>query len=314
MSNFTRKLLMLSGLLFTSFCFWNAEAVLLGGAETSALSGAVNELNMSEMYVVGAAEVLSISACPPIDPGDGPVVLSTFKNVANNVLNIYVEGEAEPIGVTAGHPIWSEDRQTFVHSDQLQPGERLRSALGKTVRITSIEIRAGPEPVYNLEVAGEHVYSVTGSGLLVHNTCSPQDPDLYVFDKGSRSARLVTSENKNILRGPKLVDGVDINGTPFKATLERILPEQRQQIQAFANKYNVEVIVTGSRARGNTHALSDFDYILPGSNKKIRSKVGKYLPRGPRYVGQYGPKPGFDIIKEEAFNPKFTHIIFSPGG
>nr|WP_232097323.1 hypothetical protein [Gimesia maris] len=47
---------------------------------------------------------------------------------------------------------------------------RRTTALGKTVRITSIEIRAGPEPVYNLEVAGEHVYSVTGSGLLVHNS------------------------------------------------------------------------------------------------------------------------------------------------
>ncbi|QDT78602.1 hypothetical protein Mal35_20510 [Gimesia maris] len=131
--------------------------------------GAVIQLNMPEMYVVGAAEVLSISDCPPIDPGDGPVVISTFKNVSHNVLNIYVEGETEPIGVTAGHPIWSEDRQAFIHSDQLQPGERMRSAVGKTVRITSIEIRAGPEPVYNLEVAGEHVYSVTNSGLLVHN-------------------------------------------------------------------------------------------------------------------------------------------------
>ncbi|WP_154898279.1 polymorphic toxin-type HINT domain-containing protein [Gimesia maris] len=132
--------------------------------------GAVIQLNMPEMYVVGTAEVLSISDCPPIDPGDGPVVISTFKNVSHNVLNLYVEGETEPIGVTAGHPIWSEDRQAFVHTDQLQPGEHLRSAVGKTVRITSIEIRAGPEPVYNLEIAGEHVYSVTDSGLLVHNS------------------------------------------------------------------------------------------------------------------------------------------------
>ncbi len=158
--------------------------------------GAVIELNMPELHVVGAAEVLSVSACPPIDPGDGPVVISMFKNVADYILNIYVEGETEPIGVTAGHPIWSEDRQAFVHTDQLQPGERLRSALGKTVRITSIEIRAGPEPVYNLEVAGEHVYSVTDSGLLVHNT-GQCNPDLYVFDEGSRSARLVTSREIN---------------------------------------------------------------------------------------------------------------------
>ncbi|WP_232097391.1 polymorphic toxin-type HINT domain-containing protein [Gimesia maris] len=252
MHTYTRKLLIFSCFLFTSFCFWKAGAGLIGDTDTEILPsahatmspsispprvvttpiqqmrpgmrvvgrnplrweteatidptpegwrlvsvqmrkedgtyfeaellrplswirrhqaqpGAVIELNMPELHVVGAAEVLAVSACPPIDPGDGPVVLSTFKNVAKNVLDIYVEGEAEPIGVTAGHPIWSEDRQAFIHSDQLQPGERLRSAVGRTVRITSIEIRAGPEPVYNLEVAGEHVYSVTGSGLLVHN-------------------------------------------------------------------------------------------------------------------------------------------------
>ena len=132
--------------------------------------GATIQLNMPEMYVVGAAEVLSISDCPPIDPGEGPVVLSTFKNISDNVLNIYVEGEETPIGVTAGHPIWSEDRQAFIHSEKLTVGEKLRSTVGRTVRITTIEPRAGPEAVYNLEVAGEHVYSVTDSGLLVHNT------------------------------------------------------------------------------------------------------------------------------------------------
>ena len=104
--------------------------------------GAVIMLNMPEMYVVGAAEVLSISDCPPIDPGDGPVVLSTFKNIASNILNIYVEGEAEPIGVAAGHPIWSEDRQAFVHTDQLQPGERLRSVK----RFASPPSKSAPAP------------------------------------------------------------------------------------------------------------------------------------------------------------------------
>ncbi len=37
--------------------------------------GAVIELHMPELHVLGAAEVLSISDCPPIDAGDGPVVL-----------------------------------------------------------------------------------------------------------------------------------------------------------------------------------------------------------------------------------------------
>ncbi|MCR9234719.1 MAG: hypothetical protein NXI29_27300 [bacterium] len=44
-----------------------------------------------------------------------------------------------------------------------------RSAFGKIVRVSSIEIRAGPETVYGLEVAGEHVYQIADAGLLVHN-------------------------------------------------------------------------------------------------------------------------------------------------
>lgn len=114
--------------------------------------------------------------------------------------------------------------------------------------------------------------------------------------------------------GPLLVDGVDKDGNFWKATLERISPHQRQKIQEFANKYKVTVLVTGSRARGNTHALSDFDYIILAGNSKIRSKVGEYLPRGPRYDGEFGPKPGFDVIAGESFDPKYTHIIFTPGG
>ncbi|QEG16147.1 polymorphic toxin-type HINT domain-containing protein [Gimesia maris] len=174
--------------------------------------GAVIQLNMPEMYVVGTAEVLSISDCPPIDPGDGPVVISTFKNVSHNVLNIYVEGETEPIGVTAGHPIWSEDRQAFVHTDQLQPGEHLRSAVGKTVRITSIEIRAGPEPVYNLEVVGEHVYSVTDSGLLVHNVSNCDF--ITVFRGGRPGTRVIKSHaarEQGYAGSQRLIDEGDLD-------------------------------------------------------------------------------------------------------
>ncbi|EDL57461.1 hypothetical protein [Gimesia maris] len=48
-------------------------------------------------------------------------------------------------------------------------GEELKTALGTSTRVTSIEIRAGPEPAYNLEVADEHVYQMASAGLLVHN-------------------------------------------------------------------------------------------------------------------------------------------------
>ncbi|QDT79264.1 hypothetical protein Mal35_27190 [Gimesia maris] len=167
--------------------------------------GRTIQLNMPEMRVVGAAEVISISDCPPIDPGNDSVVISTFKNVSNNVLNIYVEGESEPIGVTAGHPIWSEDRLAFIHSEKLQVGERLRSALGRPIRITSIEPRAGPEAVYNFEVAGEHVYCVSESGVLVHNSSSCGDP-LRTLNLGAGDNPLSGAVNVDL----RLNKGIDV--------------------------------------------------------------------------------------------------------
>ena len=135
----------------------------------NALPGAVIQLEIPEMHVAGDAEVLSIADCPPIRRGPGSVVTGTFQHVSDEVISVFVEGEAEPIGATSQHPFWSRDRNAFVPAGELRIGEELKTALGTSTRVTSIEIRAGPETVYGLEVAGEHVYQITQAGLLVHN-------------------------------------------------------------------------------------------------------------------------------------------------
>ncbi len=73
-----------------------------------------------------------------------------------------------PIGTTANHPFWSEDRQQFVRADELRRGERLRAFHG-TPRVMDVHSRQAPEPVYNLEVEVDHVYHVGTDGILVHN-------------------------------------------------------------------------------------------------------------------------------------------------
>lgn len=55
----------------------------------------------------------------------------------------------------------------------MELGEQVVALEVQLWRLTSITSRAGPESVYNLEVAGEHVYYVGSDGLLVHN--------LYVY-------------------------------------------------------------------------------------------------------------------------------------
>ena len=88
-----------------------------------------------------------------------------------------IENQSEPIGVTATHPFWSADRQAFVEAGNLLLQERLKGIDGQEYRLTSIVPRAGPETVYNLEVAIDHVYYVGQNGLLAHNMCAKAADD-----------------------------------------------------------------------------------------------------------------------------------------
>lgn len=64
---------------------------------------------------------------------------------------------------------WSVDRNAWVPAGELQIGERLLAADGSTPAVESFTPRPEPEPVYNIEVEGDHCYRVGQQGLLVHN-------------------------------------------------------------------------------------------------------------------------------------------------
>ena len=140
-------------------------------AEEARLGGSVY-LCMEELGIDGPAEVLSIISCPPLPdrPSDGHhLVTGKFAHSAGNVVDLHIEGLDEPIGTTANHPFWSEDRQEFVQAGLLQVGERVLSLDGTQSPVTALRARAGSEPVFNLEVETEHVYYVSAAGVLVHN-------------------------------------------------------------------------------------------------------------------------------------------------
>ena len=172
--------------------------------------GSTIHLDLEELGAVGPAEVVSIDPCPDIGPApsaDCRLVTGTFAHESAQVLDLTIEGLDEPIGVTANHPFWSEDRQAFVPAGQLRIGEHLGTAArgllsaesesaasaapralvgaerpaatagttrsGRTAaypRVLSIRSRPGLQAVYNLEIDLEHVYYVSTSALLVHNS------------------------------------------------------------------------------------------------------------------------------------------------
>ena len=116
--------------------------------------------------------MISRRTCLPCDSTCIRLVTGRFEHSSAEVLNLYVEGEQTPIGTTASHPFWSQDRQAFVSAESLTTTERLRLEDGRTAAVNRIEQLPGTQSVYNLEVNGEHVYHIGLNGVLVHNECA----------------------------------------------------------------------------------------------------------------------------------------------
>ena len=89
-----------------------------------------------------------------IQAGPGAIVTGTFVRDSAEVLDLQIAGLAEPLGVTAQHRFWSEDRQDFVPAGELrkdgrpiklqpQPGRILALLAANAGRlVTRDEIRA----------------------------------------------------------------------------------------------------------------------------------------------------------------------------
>lgn len=140
----------------------------------AAIVGRTTQLNLPEMGAAGPAKMVAVQPCPKLEPNSGDnrqLITATFQHSSGDVLDLHIHGESEPIGSTANHPFWSEDRQAFIPAGELLPGETLRRADNTLTQLTRITPRRGPPvAVYNLEVNAEHVYFVGNDGVLVHNT------------------------------------------------------------------------------------------------------------------------------------------------
>jgi hypothetical protein len=236
-------------------------------------------LEFEELGIADWATLQATAACPSIIVGEGRLVTGTFEHSSGEVLNLFISGESTPIGSTANHPFWSEDRQDFVQAGSLEPGEHLRLIDGRTTTLTRAEPIAEQLPVYNLEVDGEHVYFVGESGVLVHNA-----GDAYPVAGGG-------------------------------ANVGNLHESTRARIQAFVDKHQAPVTVVGSRAGGTAGPMSDFDYLI-GGNSRLRQRARRELPKG-RAGGEVGPggETGIDVFNENnvPLDSKLPHIIFSPG-
>ncbi|MEZ4256792.1 MAG: polymorphic toxin-type HINT domain-containing protein [Polyangiales bacterium] len=125
-------------------------------------------LDLDEMAIHGTAEVLAVLPAPAIEPGDGFVVTATYARLADDVLDLSIEGESTPLGVTARHRFYSVTRDAWVRAGELEAGEVLKTESGEAT-VTAIAPRSGLHRVHNIEVEQEHTYLVGETRLYTHN-------------------------------------------------------------------------------------------------------------------------------------------------
>ena len=90
------------------------------------------------------------------------------------------------------------------------------------------------------------------------------------------------------------------------------IANEANRIQNIAIKYDLEITVVGSRAKGTATALSDWDYIIKGGTSKTRSSALYQLPRNLNAVKDGVLRPGSEILKGVEINTNLPHIIFNP--
>ena len=227
----------------------------LSGFDPQSLVGRSIDISVPECGIDGEATVLAVNTCPKLKPRPGPdyqLVTATFHHRNAKLMDLAIEGVESSIGTTPNHPFWSEDRQEFVRADTLKRGERLRGQNGTHPKVLSSVMRPGTHDVYNLEVAIDHVYHVSSSGILVHNgDAIPCKGYVYVLFGnvlgrmhnyvGSafihRFPRRLTDFNhlaaKTILNGSEVrmrVFEVDLSGVTARGDAFRILRVNEQQV------------------------------------------------------------------------------------
>jgi len=145
----------------------------------NALAGAWVDLSLPELGISGNARVETISPCPTIQGGNGRVVLGMFEHVSHDLVDVNLQGEAQPLQVTAGHKLWSLDAGGWVQAGQLHAGERLATEHGEAT-VASVAVDVWAQTVYNLDVESDHRYFVTDLGIVAHNAspCNPYIDDL----------------------------------------------------------------------------------------------------------------------------------------
>jgi RHS repeat-associated protein len=176
-------------------------------------------------------------------------VVRLFRNTADEFLKIQVEGEAEPITVTLGHPFYvhqnkdtlsanSDDEGDWILSKDLQVGNLLRLPTGEWRPIVNIRIVQQTQTTYNFEVEKNHDYFVGRNGWLVHNQSLKFDPNRagHIFREADGHVSPLTQSSKD--RFVNLFKNVGEDSNNFRLDLSSRPDKAAANVNIFTRNFN----------------------------------------------------------------------------
>ncbi len=144
-----------------------------------------------ELEVDGTGIVESIRVFEGRSRGEGNLITGRFKTrEVQDILRVTLS-DGEVIEGTKSHPVWAVNIASFLRLDELVVGDLLDTLAGPQ-NVVAIDLVVAPQPVYNIEVAGEHVYRIGQSGVLVHNV-SDDCPLVQITVSPAKAATLRNS-------------------------------------------------------------------------------------------------------------------------
>lgn len=131
------------------------------------------------------------------------MVLSTVNHLSADVLELTVrgaQGRQATIRATRLHKFYRQDDPCWVSASALRQGDRLTSPSGPVTMVATRRV-PGIHRVYNLTVAGAHVYHVSSLGALVYNNgCGPRETATQLAQRLGREGELAADIAKNTQR------------------------------------------------------------------------------------------------------------------
>jgi hypothetical protein len=223
---------------------------------TDAREGATVPLDIHEAGISGMAIVHKITSLidkpyEPPTPGYHPVI-GTIKHLNAKVIELTFQGaESEPLGVTANHPLWSEDREDWIPAGELRIGEMVATT-NASARLLRRQEKPGLHTVYNIEVHRTHSYHVGKLGLMAHNTGLECERVFSIFHSFKQKNPVWREAWESVQRRlPNMT--VDLRHQAYRDIVLNESPELFTELAASGVNHTADAIVAiGKRADGQT--------------------------------------------------------------